>query len=70
MIGVWDAFAGWRPSTPVGNRGPSWSTNWACDQDVHMPPPPVTVCPATAEEWPVVERLAQLERHDLSQFRG
>jgi predicted acetyltransferase len=23
-----------------------------------------------AEEWPVVERLAQLERHDLSQFRG
>ena len=35
-----------------------------------MPSPRVTVCPATAEEWPVVERLAQLERHDLSQFRG
>jgi hypothetical protein len=35
-----------------------------------MPPPRVTVYPATAEEWPVVERLAQLERHDLSQFRG
>ena len=35
-----------------------------------MPPPPVTVCPTTAEEWPVVQRLAQLERHDLSQFRG
>src|SRR5450631_3195750 len=34
-----------------------------CDQDVHMPPPPVTVWPATAQEWPVVERLAQLERH-------
>ena len=28
------------------------------------------LCPATAEEWPVVERLAQLERHDLSQFPG
>jgi hypothetical protein len=35
-----------------------------------MPSPRVTVCPATAEEWPVVEQLAQLERHDLSQFRG
>ena len=42
----------------------------ASGQDVYMPLPRVTVCPATAEEWPVVERLAQLERHDLSQFRG
>ena len=35
-----------------------------------MTPPRVTVWPATAEYWPVVERLAPLERHDLSQFRG
>jgi hypothetical protein len=35
-----------------------------------MPSPRVTLCPATAEEWPVVERLAQLGRHDLCQFRG
>jgi hypothetical protein len=69
-IGVWDASAGWRSSTLVGNHGPSWSTTPACDQVVHMPPPPVAVSPANAEEWPVVERLVQLQRHNLSQFRG
>jgi predicted acetyltransferase len=28
------------------------------------------VCLATAEDWPIIERFAQLERHDLSEFRG
>ena len=65
-----DASAGWRALTPLGNRGPELVNHWAGDQYVAMPPPLVTVCPATAEEWPVVERLAQLERHDLSRFRG
>jgi hypothetical protein len=46
---------------------PGWHV---VSQNAYMPSPRVTVCPATAEEWPVVERLAQLERHDLSQFRG
>src|SRR5665647_659795 len=32
--------------------------------------PPVTVCLATAEDWPIIERFAQPERHDLSEFRG
>ena len=65
-----DASAGWRALTPLGNRGPELVNHWAGDQYVAMPPPLVTVCPATAEEWPVVERRAQQERHDLSQFRG
>ena len=59
--GIFDA--GRRPA------GPSWPTSLACGQDVYMPSRRVTICPATTEEWPVVERLAQLERHDLSQFR-
>jgi hypothetical protein len=55
--------------TPVGNRGPGWSNRLACNQDAAMANR-VTVIPAIAKEWPVVEQLAHVERHDLSQFRG
>lgn len=32
--------------------------------------PPVTLCPASIELRPVVEQLAQLYRHDMSEFLG
>ncbi|MET9963970.1 GNAT family N-acetyltransferase [Streptomyces sp. NPDC006326] len=34
------------------------------------PTPPLTLSPATARSRPVVERLAQLYRHDMSEFLG
>ena len=69
-IGVWDASAGWRSSTPVGNRGPELVNQLGMWSRCSHAPTSRHFCPVTAEEWPVVERLAQLERHDLSQFRG